>query len=292
MRYAPVSLDYRLFLLIPDVMQLKHVTARDGVLWFRQGLGTFRRSPLLFLALSFAYLLLMRIVSLPPVIGTVVMLLMLPGVTVGFFAASREVLSGKPAFPTILLRAFAGGAVVVRRLLILGIVYFACICAVFAASAIGDDGMLAQMMLFGNAPSEQEIRSGVLMITQQAMPIVMLGYVLVAVVFWFAPVLVAWHDVPPHKALFFSIYTIWRNKLAFVVYGMLWFATLILLWIGAMILSALSGAGLVAMTMLMMLIVAIFITMFYCSLYATYRGCFDIEGPPLPPVGRPAKPAP
>ena len=277
-------------------MQLKHVTAKDGALWFRQGLGTFRRSPLLFLALSFAYLLLMRIVSLPPVLGTVVRLLLLPGVTVGFFAASREILSGKPAFPNILAAAFMSGPGIARRLLTLGVVYFLCICLVFALSALGDGGTLAQMMLFGNVPSEPDIRAGALTAAQQAVPLVMLGYLVVAIVFWFAPVLVAWHDVPPHKALFFSVYTVWRNKLAFIVYGALWLCTLLVLWIGAMLLTALAGAGMATTVMLMMTIVAVFITMFNCSLYATYRGCFEVDGPPLPPqrplppTGRPTPP--
>ncbi|WP_347556332.1 BPSS1780 family membrane protein [Robbsia sp. KACC 23696] len=264
-------------------MQLKHVTAKDGALWFRQGLGTFRRSPLLFLALSFAYLLLMRLVSLPPVIGTVIMLMVLPGVTVGFFAASREVLSGKPAFPNILAAAFLSGSVIARRLLVLGVVYFICICAVFALSALGDDGTFAQMMLFGNMPSEQEIRAGAMTTAQQAMPIMMLGYLVVAVIFWFAPVLVAWHDVPPHKALFFSIYTLWRNKIAFIVYGGLWFLTMLALWVAALLLTALAGTGMAGTIMVMMMVVAVFVTMFNCSLYATYRGCFAVEGPPMPP---------
>ncbi len=260
-------------------MQLKHVTAKDGALWFRQGLGTFRRSPLLFLALSFAYLLLMRIVSLPPVLGTVVMLLLLPGVTVGFFAASREILSGKPAFPNILATAFLSGSGIARRLLTLGVVYFLCICTVFALSAVGDGGTLAQMMLFGNVPAD----GAALAAAQQAVPLVMLGYLVVAILFWFAPVLVAWHDIPPHKALFFSLYTVWRNKLAFIVYGALWLCTLLVLWVAVMLLTTLAAAGMVATVMLMMTIIAVFITMFNCSLYATYRGCFAVDGPPLPP---------
>ena len=37
--------------------------------------------------------------------------------------------------------------------------------------------------------------------------------------FWFAPMLVAWNDVPPLKALFFSIVAVLRNWPAFAVYG-------------------------------------------------------------------------
>ncbi|MDP0995369.1 hypothetical protein, partial [Klebsiella pneumoniae] len=40
-------------------------------------------------------------------------------------------------------------------------------------------------------------------------------YIPVAVLFWFAPLLVAWHGIPVGKALFFSWMAVWRNRAAF-----------------------------------------------------------------------------
>ncbi len=55
-----------------------------------------------------------------------------------------------------------------------------------------------------------------------AVLVAMICYLPVAMLFWFAPILVAWHDFPPVKALFFSFVICWRNRGAFVIYGVLW----------------------------------------------------------------------
>jgi hypothetical protein len=109
-------------------------------------------------------------------------------------------------------------------------------------------------------------------------------YVPVAMLFWFAPVLAAWHDVPTIKAMFFSIVSCWRNRGAFVVYGALWFAVATTVSIGLSALLQALGAGDLALVILMPASIIV-TTMLYCSFYATYRGCFGVQSPgqPLPP---------
>lgn len=264
-------------------MQLKQVSAKAGYVWFRQGLGIFRRSPLVFITLFFAYLFAMRLVSLPPVIGSVILLLLIPGVSVGFLAASRDVLAGKPAFPTILISGFrAHGPTAAKRLLVLGAVYLVAIVVVFAVSAVADGGVLAQLVLFGNGPTEDTLREAS---PDAAVLVSLAAYIPVAMLFWFAPVLVAWHDIPPHKALFFSWIACWRNKTAFIVYGLLWSALTMAVSLVLTLLLQAAGAG--AMGLLILMPVSAIITaVLYCSFYATYRGCFDVDGaqPQLPSV--------
>lgn len=266
-------------------MQLKPVTAASGYLWFRQGISIFRRNPLIFITLFFAYLFAMRLISLPPVIGYALLMLVIPGVSVGFLAASRDVLDGKIAFPTVLISGFRShGPVAARRLLILGVAYFVAICAVFAISALADGGVLAQLVLFGNNPSDDAV--------QQAGPdgavlLSLLAYLPVAMMFWFAPILVAWHDIAPHKALFFSWIVCWRNKTAFIVYGLLWLVFTMAISLVVTLILQLAGAGAMGLFILMPLS-AIITAVLYCSFYATYRGCFETDGPPMPEIG--AKP--
>jgi hypothetical protein len=65
-------------------------------------------------------------------------------------------------------------------------------------------------------------------------------YMLMAAIFWYAPVLVAWHQISIFRALFFSGIACWRNKWVFLVYGLCWLAVFlaidsaltILVWIG------------------------------------------------------------
>jgi uncharacterized membrane protein len=101
-------------------------------------------------------------------------------------------------------------------------------------------------------------------------------YIPVAMLFWFAPILAAWHDVSPVKAMFFSIVSCWRNRGAFIVFGALWFAVATTVSFGLTALMQALGAGDFAVAALMPATIIV-TTMLYCSFYATYRGCFGVQ---------------
>ncbi|TKC92183.1 hypothetical protein FAZ69_00305 [Trinickia terrae] len=257
-------------------MQLIEVPAKNGYVWFRQGVWLFRKNPLAFLTIFFTYLIAMTLVSRIPVVGTVLPLAFIPGVAVGFMAACRDTIAGKPVFPTILVDGFRSyGAVVARRLMVLGVLYIAAMALVFAGSALADGGMLFKVMM-GSGEIEPEA------LANSAIPLavlVALGfYIPVSMLFWFAPVLAAWHDVPPVKAMFFSVVSCWRNRGAFIVYAALWFASAITVSLGLSALMQALGAAEYALAVLMPASV-ILTTMLYCSFYATYRGCFGMQTP-------------
>lgn len=266
-------------------MQLNEVPAKTGYLWFRQGVWLFRRNPVAFLTTFVAYVFAMMLVSLVPVLGTLVPLLLIPGISVGFMVGCRETVVGKQFFPTVLLSGFrAYGAPVARQLFVLGIAYAIAIGLVFAGSALIDDGALMRVMLFGGMLDEQTLASGNLSL---AILVAMALYVPVAMLFWFAPVLVAWHGISPSKAMFFSWVACWRNRGAFVIYGSAWLAVVMMVSFGLTMLLHLLGASAVALPLLMPLSILL-TTMLYCSFYATYRGCFEVAEPAIPaPVVKP-----
>lgn len=256
-------------------MRLIEVPASAGYVWFRQGIWLFRRSPFAFLLLLFLYVMVMAMLALVPVAGAALPFLVTPGMTVGFMLACRSVVAGKPFMPTVLFESFlTRGATVARREIVLGFVYAAAMALVFASSALGDGGVLVRLMFgTGNPPDASAL----------AVPGVLFGlliagalYVPVSMLFWFAPVLCAWHDIPPAKALFFSIVACWRNRWAFALYGLLWFAlSLVVSGTMAVLLSAFGlGQSALAIALPVSLIPS---TMLYCSFYATYRGCFGVQ---------------
>jgi hypothetical protein len=260
-------------------MQLIEVPAKTGYVWFRQGIWLFRKNPLAFLTLFFTYLLVMTLVSQIPVVGGVLPLLFIPGVAVGFMAACRNTIAGKPVFPTILVDGFHSyGPVVARRLLVLGVVYVIAMALVLAGSALADGGMLLKVML-GSASMDENA------ITNSNIPLAVLTalafYVPVAMLFWFSPILTAWHDVPPVKAMFFSVVSCWRNRGAFVVFAALWFAVVTVVSLGLSTLMQALGAADFAFAILMPATMIV-TTMLYCSFYATYRGCFGVQTPQTP----------
>ncbi|MFM0297294.1 MULTISPECIES: BPSS1780 family membrane protein [Paraburkholderia] len=260
-------------------MQLIEVPAKTGYVWFRQGIWLFRKNPLAFLTLFFTYLLVMTLVSQIPVIGGVLPLAFIPGVAVGFMAACRNTIAGKPVFPTILVDGFHSyGSVVAKRLLVLGVLYVLAMALVLAGSALADGGMLLKVMLGGATMDQDAIANSnipLAVITALAL------YLPVAMIFWFSPILTAWHDVPPVKAMFFSIVSCWRNRGAFIVFGALWFAVAITVSLGLSALMQALGAGDFAFAVLMPATMIV-TTMLYCSFYATYRGCFGVQTPETP----------
>ncbi|MEW6342513.1 MAG: BPSS1780 family membrane protein [Paraburkholderia sp.] len=267
-------------------MQLIEVPAKAGYVWFRQGIWLFRKNPLAFLTLIFAYLLVVTLIEQIPFVGGVLPLALVPGVAVGFMAACRDTIAGKPVFPTILVDGFRSyGAVAAKRLLALGGLYVVAMALVLAGSALADDGTLLRFALGTSAQDPEalantNIMSGMLAAFAFSIPVAML--------YWFAPILAAWHDVQPLKAMFFSVVSCWRNRGAFIVFGVLWIALSMTVSLGVMALMATLGAADYAPAV-MLLASVILITMFYCSLYATYRGCFGVQTPDAPDL--PTKPA-
>ncbi|WP_027796271.1 BPSS1780 family membrane protein [Paraburkholderia acidipaludis] len=257
-------------------MQLIEVPAKAGYVWFRQGIWLFRRNPLAFLTLFFAYLLAMTLISAIPVVGGVLPLLFVPGVAVGFMAACRDTVAGKPVFPTILIDGFrAYGSVVTKRLFALGVIYVVAMTLVLAASALADGGTLLQLMTLGGTLDTDTLENSNVPLAVLASLVL---YVPVSMLFWFAPVLTAWHDVPPVKAMFFSVVSCWRNKGAFVVYGALWMAVSVAVSVGLSVLLHALDAGGYGLAVLMPALIVL-LTMLYCSFYATYRGCFGVQDP-------------
>ena len=257
-------------------MQLTEVSAKTGYVWYRQGIWLFRRNPLGFLTIFFTYLLTMMAVSRIPVVGALLPLVLIPGVAVGFMTACRDTVAGKVVFPTVLVDGFRSyGKTGAMRLLALGGIYVAAITLIFAASSLADGGALFKFMMSTEPVSAE---------TLAASPLVAAGlvalacYVPVAILFWFSPVLTVWHDVPPVKAMFFSLVTCWRNRGAFIVYGVLWFATAIVVSTAVSILMNAIGARDYAFAVLFPASITL-TTMLYCSFYATYRGCYGIQEP-------------
>jgi hypothetical protein len=255
-------------------MQLTEVSAKTGYVWYRQGIWLFRRNPLGFLTIFFTYFLAMLAISRIPIAGAILPPVLIPVFAVGFMTACRDTIGGKIVFPTVLLDGFRSyGAAGAVRLLELGGMYIVAMALVLAGSAVADGGVLFKLMMSTEAVAPEALAGSSLAIAE----LVALGcYLPVAMLFWFAPVLTVWHDVPPIKAMFFSFVTCWRNRAAFLVFGALWFATGFVVLFGVSVLMEAIGGRDYALTVLFPTAITL-TTMLYCSFYATYRGCYGVQ---------------
>jgi hypothetical protein len=256
-------------------MKLHIVPAKQGLVWVQQGIRTFWRQPLAFTGLFFLFMAWVSLLSMIPVIGAAVALLILPAATLGLMVATEQAASGKFPMPTVLMIAFRAGQQRLKAMLILGLLYAGSFLAVMLISAMVDGGEFAKVYL-ANAPITPELVNGTDF--QMAMWLATLLYVPLSMLFWHAPALVHWHGVPPIKSMFFSAVACWRNLGAFAVYLLAWIgvfmvgATLVLTISSALGGNDLTGAVLMPGALLMA-------AMFFTSVYFSVKDCFDLPSP-------------
>jgi len=251
-------------------MQARIVQTPQGARWLADGWRLFRAAPLGWLALVFAYWLIMTLVSIVPLVGVAAASVLVPAFSVGFMAAARAVSRGGPLELALLFDGFRHH---LRGQIILGVVYFACLGLVLAATALADGGALAGWMLSGRRPEDEVLQSEQFL---AALACAAALYAPVLMMFWFAPPLAAWHSVDAGKALFFSFFACLMNWRAFLAYGAA--TALIALALPLAVLSALMLVSFKApvMSLLFPLLIVLLPTLF-ASFYASYRDIFGSE---------------
>lgn len=254
-------------------MQARIVGTARGARWLGEGWQLFRAAPLGWLALVFAYWLIMTLISLVPYAGIALAAVLVPAFSVGFMAAARAAERGGRLELALLFEGLRNAP---APQLVLGVAYLACLLAVLGATALADDGALARWMVGGARPQEEVVQSEDFF---AAMATAALLYAPVMMMFWFAPPLAAWHSTAPAKALFFSAAACLMNWRAFLAYG----AVMALVTLAApfLLLSGLvlaSGGTLrvPAMALVFPLLILLLPTLF-ASFYVSYRDVFGVE---------------
>lgn len=257
-------------------MKLKTVRARQGLQWVRDGFRVFFRQPLglsaMFAAVAFGALVLLQL----PLVGPVMALGLMPLASIAFMIATREVQAGRSAHPGLLLQPLRQPQRR-RAMLQLGAVYAVAAIAVVLLAHLVDGGRFAAAV---QAVSENEA-------TQELLTDPMLEFgvllrlvlmTLLSLVFWHAPALVFWDDLPVGKALFASMLACLRSVGAFALYGLAWFGLLLsFMVVTQTVLTMLGLAQAVAHAALPA--VMLFSTVFYASLYFSYADSFEADRP-------------
>ncbi len=256
-------------------MQLHTVPARQGLQWALIGMRTFWRQPLAMSGLFFLFMALISLVSMLPLVGGVLALVLMPSFTVGLMAASQVASEGRFPMPACLWQALRAGP---NRLpmLQLGALYAAGFLLLMGASMLMDDGQFASIYLAGEPMSAEVVQSSSF---QSAMWLTMLLYIPLSMLFWHAPALVLWQGVPPLKSLFFSWMGCWRNKGAFVVYTLVWAGVFAAAALASALAAGLLGDAQMMLPALMPLALMV-AAMFFTSMLFTVQDCFSTSEPP------------
>lgn len=261
-------------------MKLNIVPARTGATWVKLGIQTFFKQPLALAGLFFMFMALMSVATMVPMIGLPVAMTVLPATTLGLMAATLEATQGKFPMPLILLSGFRAGPVKVRAMLALGAMYATGFMLAMGLSYLVDGGAFARMYLGGQVPGKELMESSEFM---AAMWTFIGLHLPLSLLFWHAPALVYWQNLSPVKSMFFSIVACLRNIWALTVFAIVWMGVMVLVVLGISTLSTLLDSPTLAGTLLFPALM-LMASMFFTSLYFTFRDSFEAEAPPQEPA--------
>jgi hypothetical protein len=248
-------------------MQAYRVRPGCGWRWVIEGFRILGTRPLAILGLTVLFLFTVILPTVFPVIGGFAPLLLTPGLAVGFMAAVRTVSVGKMPSPWILYSGFTDhGGQGWKPLLILGAMNATLTGLVLMLTVLADGGTLLRLATGAIDPNDGAVQDVSL---AYAGAVFLLLYLPVQMAMWYAPVFVGWHRVPPAKALFFSFVAVWRNKAAFIVYGIGWMLVAVTLSMALQVLRAALPEG--VMPIVMSPVSLAMLGALYCSFWPSYR---------------------
>ncbi|MDH4060472.1 MAG: BPSS1780 family membrane protein [Aquincola sp.] len=265
-------------------LRIVDAPARRGLAWVSQAFAQFLRRPLAFSLLFLVFLVAAMVLLAIPYAGAVLVLASLPLLTLGFMIATRAAQENGSVHAGQMIEPLMRDGDPARRstLVRLCLLYALATAMVMWGSDAIDGGAFERLqILLASARTEStskeidelladpSLRTGVL---------VRFGLsALLSVPFWHAPALVWWHGQGVAQALFSSTLACWRNKGAFLLYGLAWVGTVALFGISSGLLFSLLGAP-------QLLVLAavpaglMFSTAFYISLYYSFADCFAQSG--------------
>jgi hypothetical protein len=248
---------------------MEKLPANAGWLWVKQGFALFRKQPAEMSTLFIAYMFLMLVVGILPLLGQILPMVLIPVFSMAFMQACAQIEEGKKVYPSLLLTGFRSPAFL--SLVKLGFLYLLAAVGAIAASALIDGGVFWQVMSSSKAMESETIRNSNMSLGMMFSALV---YTPAAMAFWYAAPLIAWQKMGIGKAIFYSFFAVKRAGKAFMVYGLAWLLIGVLLpVIVSSIMSILISKAFVMMLVLLPLSLVLTVVM-YCSFYPTYTTVF------------------
>ena len=235
-----------------------------------EGFQLFRKKQLMVTLVVLGYWVLMALINALPLVGQVVATLLIPVFSVSLMNLFRLVESEEAIPPQVLFSGFQSNLSV---LLTLGFAYGALSVGILGLVSVIDDGVLLRLIVLGERPPGPALITGEVIVAGQ---LAMAMFLPLIMAFWFAPVLVAWHDLAAGKALFFSLVACARNWRAFLAYAgaaLVFGAIIPGIAVGTLSLMF-SDASKVFSVMFTTLIVLIILPTLYASFFVSYREVF------------------
>jgi hypothetical protein len=262
-------------------MRLQTVPASRGALWVRLGFRAFFQRPMAFAALFAAFMFAVFVSRLLPFIGSLVLLALLPLVTIGFMIATRVTVEGGFPTPRVFIDPLRGPRPRVVAMWQLGVIYAIATFFLMWLIDVIDGGAFDALM--DSLPAAQSSPDAVA--EKIVAPGLLFGMLLrfglaglLSIPFWHAPALVYWGGHGCAQSLFSSTIACWRNRGAFFVYSLTWFALIMsFVMVSSLVFAVLGQPQMFAVAAVP--ISLFFTTVFYVSLYFTFSDSFVASNP-------------
>lgn len=245
-------------------MQIRTVNAARGWQWIREGIAIFQKSPLHWFTFVSVLFIAVKVLLLIPVVGLLVMLL-IPVLLVGMMEGCRALEYGKPLALGYLLSGFVRNT---AALVTIGAISLAGnLLVLLISSGIGGEAIQAVMKFTAQQKVTPENVHQIRESASRATFALLLAWTLsipLMMALWFAPLLAYFNNLKPFAAMLHSFSACWRNMPAFLLYGAVLFALLMLVTPIAMAMRMLDlGIWLLAPVVIP-------------TIYAAYKDIFDI----------------
>jgi uncharacterized membrane protein len=198
-------------------IKVTEVKASRGAAWLKEGFGLFRRAPMAWIGLCAGWIVITFGLLVVPFIGGVIANFLQPVFFASFAITALRQAAGEPIVAGDLFRGFKRN---IRALVQLGAILLMAEIAIFA--------LMAVLGLPVSTSGEKIFTvSEYVELLQGKEWIVMIGFALTVMVkgaLWFAPQLIAMHDMTTTHAMRWSVYAALANIGAMIVYGIVLFA--------------------------------------------------------------------
>lgn len=241
-----------------------------------QGVQLFRTKPGEMFLFGNTYLFIILFIGiLIPIVGAAAVAIASPALGFGIMLAGKMGQQGLRVGPSVLFTAFnQDNRKHLQSLITLGAIYTACF-ALIRLLAYLTLGAQPTMTVEDFQKADPATSAAFMEYTVLYMLFVGVSSIPVLLAFWFAPVLVVWHNMKPMKALFSSWVAVWRNKSSFLIYGMGW----LILGIGFssvfVVLFTMLGLPAQFVSALNMMCVALVMAVSLCTFYPSYKAVFE-----------------
>ena len=243
----------------------------EGRNWLLHGYNIFKKQPLVWILTLLAYWTAMFLFGLIPIVGLLVSLVISPGIAFGFICLAKAIDQNQAVPPRIIISGFTGSKKF--DLILLGFYYCGSLFLIFVLIMVLNDKSVVDLV---NNPDSQ-INSG----TQSEnffnlkIMTVLILYIPIQMIFWFAPQLVVWGNLNSIKAMFYSFFAVLLNWKSFLTYLLTWVMVMLGISIFIALLISLFKIDQGSLLVLFLPISLLIMGVAHCSYYASTKMIFS-----------------